>query len=188
MLRRRLVILAIAVAAFAVSQPACLLAQGTVTTQPIDPFGQEIMLAEKTIVFTTGSGDWDTAYETLTEAFKTIQAFLEKRGMKATGPAMTIYTAMDDVTFNFQAAMPVVEAPKGPPQDNISTGRSPAGKALKFVHRGTFEGMTATYDAISHFVEEKQISSKELLIEEYVTDFLATPADKLVINIFVPLN
>jgi hypothetical protein len=136
MLRRRLVILAIAVAALAVSQPARLLAQGTVTTQPIDPFGQEIVLAEKTIVFTTGSGDWDTAYETLTEAFKTIQAFLEKRGMKATGPAMTIYTAMDDTSFNFQAAVPVASlrsshqaaAPRSKaPTSNSSTMSVPPG-------------------------------------------------------------
>jgi len=84
--------------------------------------------------------------------------------------------------------MPVAEPQKGPPQDNISTGRSPGGKVLKFVHRGSFEGMTQTYDAISHFVEEKQLSSKELLIEEYVADFLTTPPDRLVINIFVPLN
>ena len=187
MLRRRFVIQAIA-AALVFARPGLLLAQSTVQTQPIDPFGQEIALAEKTIVYATGTGDWDTAYDTLMEAFKGIQAFLDKKGLKASGPAMTIYTAMDDMTFNFQAAMPVSEAPKGPPQDNIGTGTSPAGKALKFVHRGSFDSMTTTYDAISHYVEEKQISSKELLIEEYVTDFLTTPSDKLVINIFVPLN
>jgi len=67
-------------------------------------------------------------------------------------------------------------------------GRKPAGKALKFVHRGPFEAMTQTYDAISHWVDEKQISTKELLIEEYVSDLLSTPPDQLVINIFVPLN
>jgi effector-binding domain-containing protein len=190
---RRLAILAVAVAVLAVPASTGLLAtnafaQGTVQTQPIDPFGQEVVMPEKTIVYASGTAEWDTAYDTLTEAFKTIQAFLDKRGLKAIGPAMTIYTAMDDTTFNFQAAVPIAEAPKGPPQDNVSSGRSPGGKALKFVHRGSFEGLTATYDAISHFVEEKQFSSKELLIEEYVTDFLSTPADKLVINIFVPLN
>jgi effector-binding domain-containing protein len=187
MLRRRFVIQAIA-AALVLPQPRLLFAQGTVHTTPIDPFGQEITLVEKTIVFASGTGDWDTAYDTLMDAFKSIQAFLDRRGLKAAGPAMTIYTAMDDTTFNFQAAMPVSETPKGPPQDNIGTGVSPAGKVLKFVHRGSFDAMTMTYDAISHYVEEKQISTKELLIEEYVSDFLTTPADKLVINIFVPLN
>ena len=157
-------------------------------TQPIDPFGQEVTLVEKPIVYAAGTGEWDTAYVTLTEAFKALQAYLDKAGIKAAGPAMTIYTAMDDVSFNFQAAVPLAAAPSGPVPGNIGSGTSPAGKALKFVHRGSFDAMTQTYDAISHYVEEKQISTKELLIEEYVTDFLATPADKLVINIFVPLN
>jgi effector-binding domain-containing protein len=180
--------IATAVAVLAAPPSTPLRAQGTVQTQAIDPFGQEVMLPEKAIVYTSGTGEWETAYDTLTESFKTLQAYLDKRGLKAAGPAMTIYTAMDDVTFNYQAALPVTEAPKGPPQDNITYGTSPGGKALKFVHRGSFEAMTGTYDAISHYVEEKQISSKELLIEEYVTDILATPRDKLVINIFVPLN
>jgi hypothetical protein len=48
--------------------------------------------------------------------------------------------------------------------------------------------MTQTYDTISHHVDEKQISTQELLIEEYVTDLLTALPDKLVINIFVPLN
>ena len=185
---RHLSILATIVAGLVVLHPAALHAQAPVQTQPIDPFGQEVTLAPKTIIYSSGTGDWDTAYETLKAAFKTIEDFLQKRGVKPAGPAMTIYTAMDDTSFNFQAAVPVTEDPKGPPQDNIGSGTSPAGKALKFVHRGSFDAMTGTYDAISHHVEEKQISSQELLIEEYVTDFITTPADKLVINIFVPLN
>jgi effector-binding domain-containing protein len=56
------------------------------------------------------------------------------------------------------------------------------------VHRGSFESTVTTYDDISHFLEEKQLDSKDLLIEEYATDLLTTPEDKLVINIFVPIN
>jgi effector-binding domain-containing protein len=193
MLRLRLlsfaiVALAITVAVVGVPQPGRLLAQSTVQTLPIDPFGQEVTLAEKPIVYVSGTAEWDTAHATLTQAFKTVQDYLDKAGIKAAGPAMTIYTAMDDVNFNFQAAIPLAALPSPPPTGAISTGASPAGKALKFVHRGSFDGMTQTYDAISHHVDEKQISTKELLIEEYVSDFLATPADSLVINIFVPLE
>jgi len=179
-------LLALVVAAAGV--PGRLAAQGTVPTQPIDPFGLEVTLVEKPIVYATGTGEWDTAYETLKEAFKTLQEYLDKAGIKPAGPAMTIYTAMDDVSFNFQAAIPLAAAPSASPPGTIGSSSSPAGKALKFVHRGSFEGMTQTYDAISHYVEEKQISTKELLIEEYVSDLLSSPADKLVINIFVPLN
>jgi effector-binding domain-containing protein len=180
-------ILVLAIAA-AIGAPTRSLAQTSVQTQPIDPFGQEVTLAEQPIVYTAGTGEWDTALETLTEAFKSVKQFLAKAGLKAAGPAMTIYTAMDDVSFNFQAAIPVVAPPARAPTGEILAGTSPAGKALKFVHRGSFEAMTQTYDTISHHVEEKQISTQELLIEEYITDLLTAPADKLVVNIFVPLN
>jgi effector-binding domain-containing protein len=186
MLHRRLVILG--VAALCAAHPARLLAQTAVQTQPVDPFGLEVALTDKPILYISGTGEWDTAYETLVEAFKSLQVYLDKSGIKSTAPAMTIYTAMDDVSFNFQAAIPVAAAPTNPPQGNIGAGTSPAGKMLKFVHRGSFETMAMTYDAISHYVEEKQLSTKELLVEEYVTDFVSSPPDKLVINIFVPLN
>jgi len=174
--------------AAAIGAPTRTLAQATVQTKPIDPFGQEVTLAEQPIIYTAGTGEWDTALETLTEAFKSVKQFLDKAGLKAAGPAMTIYTAMDDVSFNFQAAIPVMAPPSKAPTGDILAGTSPAGKALKFVHRGSFEAMTQTYDTISHHVEEKQISTQELLIEEYITDLLTAPADKLVVNIFVPLN
>jgi effector-binding domain-containing protein len=187
MLRLRFVVLASAIAAFAAIQPSPLRAQATVHTESIDPFGQEVALTDKPIVYITGTGEWDSAYATLTEAYKTLQAYLDKAGIKAAGPAMTIYTAMDDMSFNFQASIPVAAKPAAP-QGNIGIGESPAGKVLKFVHRGSFDAMTQTYDSIAHYVDEKQISTKELLIEEYVTDLLNTPAETLVINIFVPLN
>jgi len=180
-------ILVLAMAA-AIGAPTRSLAQTAVQTQPIDPFGQEVTLAEQPIMYTAGTGEWDSALATLTEAFKSVKQFLDKAGLKAAGPAMTIYTAMDDVSFNFQAAIPVMAPPSKAPTGDILAGTSPAGKALKFVHRGSFEAMTQTYDTISHHVEEKQISTQELLIEEYITDLLTAPADKLVVNIFVPLN
>jgi effector-binding domain-containing protein len=180
-------VLALVVAA-AIGAPASLLAQSSIQSQPIDPFGQEVTLAERPIVYAAGTGEWDSALETLKESFKTVQDYLDKAGLKASGPALTIYTAMDDVSFNFQAAIPLEAPPQSAPPRSISVGTSPGGKMLKFVHRGSFDGMTQTYDTISHYVDEKQIATKELLIEEYVADLLTAPADKLVINIFVPLN
>ncbi len=185
---RLVVIVALAVAGVGILHPGRACAQATVQTLPIDAFGQEITLTPKPIVYVSGAGNWDNAFDSLVGAFKTIQAYVEKEGLKASGPAMTVYTSIDDTGFNFQAAIPIVEPPKTPPPVEIGVGSSPAGKALKFVHRGSFESTVTTYDAISHYLEEKQIESKDLLIEEYTTDLMTTPEDKLVINIFVPIN
>ena len=60
MVHRRFVLRVIAGAAFSLSEQSRLLAQGTVQTQPIDPFGQAITLAEQTIVYASGTGEWET--------------------------------------------------------------------------------------------------------------------------------
>src|SRR5882672_8170567 len=127
--------------------------------QPGDAFGEEVALTEKTIVYFSGSGMWDNAFETIVDGFKTVNAFLDKQGIKPAGPPMTIYTSTSDASFQFQAAVPVAEAPKDLPQGDIGVGRSREGKAYKFIHRGSYDAMDATYDAITNFLDEKRIDA-----------------------------
>ena len=54
---------------------------------------------------------------------------------------MTIYTSTDDTGFEFQAGFPVAEAPKGPLPEGLEVGKSPDGRALKFIHRGSYDAM-----------------------------------------------
>ena len=156
--------------------------------QTNDGFGEEVMLTEKTIVYMKGSATWDSAFETLVDAFKSLSTLVERQGLKANGPAMTIYTAIEDTGFQFQAAIPIAEAPKDPPQGDVAIGKSPAGKALKFVHRGSYDSMDSTYEQITNYMDERRLESKDMFIEEYVTDITTSPENQLVINILVPLN
>jgi effector-binding domain-containing protein len=155
---------------------------------PNDPFGEEVTLTAKTVVYFKGSGNWDSAFETIVDGFKSVNGFLDKAGIKPSGSPMTIYTSTDDTGFQFQAAVPIAEAPKDPPKGDIAVGKTPAGRAFKFVHRGSYDSMDTTYEAITNFLDEKGIDAKELFVEEYVTDPVATPEDKLVVEIFVPVK
>jgi len=155
--------------------------------KPADPFGEELTLASKTVVSLKGTANWDTAFETLVAAFKKVYAALDKQGVTPAGAAMTIYTATDDTGFSFEAQVPVGEAPKNLPKE-ITVGKSPEGKALKFVHRGSYDSMDNTYEAITNHLDEKKLEALDMFIEEYVTDILKTSEDKLVINVFVPLK
>ena len=156
--------------------------------QPGDPFGEAVTLTAKTIVFVKGTGTWNNALETLVDAYKSLYAYLDKQGIKPVGPAMTIYTSANDTGFEFQAAVPIGEAPKDKPQGDIAVGQSPAGKALKFTHRGSYDSMDNTYEAITNYLDEKQLEAQDLFVEEYRTDLLNTPEDKLEIDIYVPLK
>ena len=150
--------------------------------------GEEVKLVEKTIVYIAGSGMWDSAFETITNSFKTVNSAMAKLGLKANGPLMTIYTATDDTGFQFQAAVPVAQAPTMPAGSEIVVGKSPAGKALKFVHRGSYDAMDTTYEAITNYLDEKQLEAKDLFVEQYMKDPITTPEDDLVIEVYVPLK
>ena len=158
-----------------------------VPVQTADPFGDEITLTPKTAVILKGSAKWDSAFETLIDSFKKISALLDKQGIKASGNSMIVYTSTDDDGFTFQAEIPVNQEPKNLPKD-ISIGKSPDGKALKFVHRGSYDNMDNTYEAITNHLDDKKLEAKDTFIEEYITDPLKTAEDKLVINVYVPLK
>jgi effector-binding domain-containing protein len=189
MLRIRVaVFVAIAVAATGLARPESALAESSVPVEATDSFGEPVTLAAKTIIYVSGSGTWDTAYDTLVDSFKKVKAYLDQTGLAPAGPGMTIYTALDDTGFNFQAGIPVATAPAKPPEGALGVGTSPDGKALRFVHRGSYDATVATYDAITHYLDEKQLEAQDILVEEYVTDLASTPDDKLVINILIPLK
>jgi effector-binding domain-containing protein len=156
-------------------------------TQTADPFGEELTLTAKTVVYVKGSADWDTAFETITDSLKKLGGWLDKQNIKASGPPLIVYTSTDDNGFTYQAEFPVDEPPKSMPKD-ISVGKSPEGKALKFVHRGSYDNMDNTYEAITNHLDDKKLEAKDMFIEEYLTDPLKTAEDKLVINVFVPLK
>ena len=49
-----------------------------------DPFGEEMTLTAKPIVYMKGTGTWDNAFETITGAFKTLKAYVDKRDSRPT--------------------------------------------------------------------------------------------------------
>lgn len=155
--------------------------------QTADPFGEQITLAAKTVIATKGTANWDTAFETLLASLKTLTAALEKDGGKAAGNSMIVYTSTDDTGFSYLAEIPVEQEPKNLP-GAISVAKSPDGKALKFVHRGSYDNMDNTYEAITNHLDDKKLEAKDTFIEEYITDPLKTQEDKLVINVYVPLK
>jgi effector-binding domain-containing protein len=187
--------LGIVLIAFAASLPAgpSLAQTPAVPAEPApvqsaDPFGEEVTLEAKPMVLVKGTATWETAFETLTDALKTVSTYLDKQGAKAAGSALVIYTGTDDKGFQFQAGIPVAAETKAPPKGDLSLGKSPDGKTLKFVHRGSYDSMDTTYEAITNYLDEKQLEAKDMFIEEYVTDPLKTPEDQLVVNVYVPLK
>ena len=157
------------------------------TVQAADPFGEPITLEAKKVVIAKGTANWDSAFDTLMDSFKALNSLLAKQNIKPTGNVMIVYTATDDTGFSYLAEIPIDQEPKGLGKD-MSVGKSPDGKALKFVHRGSYDNMDNTYEAITNHLDEKKLEAKDMFVEEYLTDPLKTAEDKLVIDVYVPLK
>jgi effector-binding domain-containing protein len=159
------------------------------TTAPsAEPFGEETTLTAKAVISTKGTGTWENAFQTITGAFKKLKAYADKEGVKIDGMPMTVFTSTDDTGFQYLAAMPIAEAPKNTPHGDIALGQSPDGRALKFIHHGSYDDLDNTYEAITNYLDEKRLEAKDVFIEEYVTDPLTADPKKLTVNVYVLLK
>ena len=52
------------------------------TLKPGDAFGEEVTLPERTIIYLQGHSKWDSAVDSLVEAFKTLDEYMDKRELK----------------------------------------------------------------------------------------------------------
>lgn len=155
--------------------------------QPGDAFGEAVTLTARPMVVKKGSGTWDKAYDDIVDALKAVKGQLDKAGIKPAGAAMTVFSSSDDTGFDFETGYPVAEAPAAAPE-GLGLRQSPAGKALKFVHRGSYDALTTTDEAITNYLDEKRIDPSDLAIEEYVADPTVTADDQLIINLYVPIK
>ena len=170
---------------FAQTPPAPAAAGPADKPAAAEPFAEDTTLTAKTIVYVKGNGVWDSAFETISNAFKKLKSYVDKEGLKTDGLQMTIFTSTDDTGFSYQAAVPIAEAPKSPPRGDIAIGKSPAGHALKFVHHGSYDELDNTYEAITNYLDDKKLEAKDLFIEQYLTDPLTTNEEHLVVNVYV---
>ncbi|MCL2714662.1 MAG: GyrI-like domain-containing protein [Alphaproteobacteria bacterium] len=154
---------------------------------PVDIKAEEVTLQPRKVLVAKGSGNWDSAFDTLTDTLKDMNALLDKQSIKALGNPTIVYTSTDDNGFTYMAEIPIDQEPTTLPKD-MSIGLSPDGKTLKFVHRGSYDNMDSTYEAITNYLDDKKLEAKESFIEEYTVDPLTTAEDKLVINVYVPLK
>jgi effector-binding domain-containing protein len=152
---------------------------------PAEVSAEDATLTAKTIIYVKGSGSWDKAFDIISGSFKKLKTYLDKEGIKVDGLPMTIFTATDDTGFEFEAAMPIAEPPKNPPHGEFAISQSPEGKALKFVHRGSYEDLDNTYEAITNYLDDRRLEAKDMFIEEYETDPGTTDAKKLVVHVYV---
>ncbi|WP_294539484.1 GyrI-like domain-containing protein [uncultured Rhodoblastus sp.] len=147
-------------------------------------------IASRIVIETHGSASWEEGYAKIGEALAKLRASAEKAGLKVDGRPLAVFTETDDAGFKFDALLPVDAKPDAKPDlgANFSLAQSPSGKALKFQHRGAYDDIDATYDAITAYLDEKGLEARNLFVEEYLNDAKDSSDVGLEVDIFVFLK
>ncbi|MCK0197537.1 GyrI-like domain-containing protein [Ancylobacter sp. 6x-1] len=153
-----------------------------------DGFGELVQMQPKPVLTVKGQSSWDDGFQTIVKAVTAVDAELARLKLKPLGAPLVVYTGTDDAGFDYEVAMPFAGATTEKPGEGFAFSASPAGKALRFTHRGSYDAMDPTYEQIANLLDAKDLEAQDLYVEEYRSDPRTSSPDDLVIDIFVPLK
>jgi effector-binding domain-containing protein len=152
---------------------------------PVDV--NEVVLPGKPAAILSGTSTWDEGFTSLKNAFRKIEEELTRAGIAPAGRPLTVFVQTDDLGFRYDAMVPVPSGLEGRPalSPEVRFGKTPEGKALRFVHKEAYDEIDETYETITAYLDAKNVTVKDMFIEEYVTDLTDSTDANLEINIFV---
>lgn len=119
-----------------------------------------------------GGPDLEAAYAqrvqaATAESFAVVESKIAEAGASIAGPRVMVTVSADEARIVFRAGYPFTgPAPANDPR--VSTGQTPAGRALKFVHAGSSSAMGATYQMIGAWLVAHRVESTGQPWEVYV--------------------
>ena len=144
-----------------------------VSPEPLAPADAQAVkvneIAARPALVFEGQSTWEDGYTSLVNGFQRLRAELARVGLKAGGHPMSVFVSTDDAGFRFQAMAPLAEAPASTPDlgAEFKIGQTPSGRAVKFEHRGAYEEIDATYEAITAWLDEKNLDARDFFVEEF---------------------
>jgi effector-binding domain-containing protein len=147
-------------------------------------------VAARTVIQTHGAASWEEGYAKINESLAKLHAAAQKAGVKENARPQVAFTETDDAGFKYDAMLPVDSAPdaKLTLGAEISLAQSPSGKAIKFQHRGAYDDIDSTYEAITAYLDEKGLEARNLFVEEYLNDPKDSTDMALQVDIYVFLK
>lgn len=139
---------------------------------PSDATTVTLDVPARPVALLAGDSDWANGFKSIAEAIEKVDAAINAAGLTRTGRPFAVFLSTDDNNFHFEAMVPIAESPadKTDLTDGVKLGVSPSGKAIKFLHRGSYDDIDSTYDLITAFLDEKGLEARNLFVEEYLTD------------------
>jgi effector-binding domain-containing protein len=128
--------------------------------------------------------------------FGQLMGLQQQYGLTPAGPPRSIYTAHGPKGIEFLVAIPVA----GPPPQSMEGAAGfvstlDGGRAMRFTHKGPYNGLMATYGRITEYLKSKGLIQTEAdwarympMWEEYLNDPQTTPEAELLTYIYLPVR
>ncbi|WP_297295558.1 GyrI-like domain-containing protein [uncultured Methylovirgula sp.] len=140
------------------------------------------------VALLAATAKWDEAFKVIKDTEQRLKAAVDKAGLKIAGHPVAMFTKEDDKGFTFTAMLPLAPGSKAALSDGVTLGQSPAGKAIKFQHRGAYDDIDSTYDLVTAYLDEKSLEAQDFFIEEYLTPLTSGEDPYLAVDIYVFLK
>ncbi len=119
----------------------------------------------------------------LAAAYREITALMTEQSIDMLSQPMAITRAWDAEDYEFSAAIPV------PPVEvalsgRVRAGKSPAGRAVRVVHRGPYDRMPASYEKLAAYMAVHGLKEGRVSWEQYISDPAKTPPEEAVTHIY----
>jgi len=156
---------------------------------PDDSSATTLELTPRPVAYVNANAEWANGFKSVMGEIAKVDAAVKKAGLTQAGHPFALFLATDDKSFQFEAMVPLAGKPEAKDlSDGVKIGESPAGKAIKFLHRGAYDDIDSTYELITAFLDEKGLESQNRFIEEYLTDTTEPDDANLEADIYVFLK
>ncbi len=132
------------------------------------------------------SQDSSDIAETLASSYQAILNFMGEHEIAMSAQPMAITRAWDESGYAFDAAIPVFMPDNLPtdPASPVKAGQSPAGRAVRVIHRGPYDQMKPTYEKLLAYMGAHGLEEGPVSWEQYISDPGQTADEQLITYIY----
>ncbi len=172
------------------ASPAAAPSPAATAESEVGSNGEVIVLLTHPAATLEGKSNRDDIFGAIVGGLKIIKAEIDRAGLKPAGHPLVVFLNASDDEFRYRVEIPLEAAPDSKTlfSQAVKIGQTPVGKAMRFEHRGAYDDIDATYDAITAYVDEKGIDAQEVFVEEYVTELKSAEDPNTIVNIEVLLK
>lgn len=135
------------------------------------------------------SGTPEEVSTALAKNYQQIMRLIAEKGLTLSAPPLTKTLSMTDKKWEYQAAVPISESSIDLDiTSNIKMGKTYAGKAIKYIQKGSYEQAPKSYQVINAYMEENELKPNGYSWEVYISDPTEVPQANIITHIYQPIK